>query len=121
MPQSQGSPSPATTPFNLNEILRSLVDSGQTGYLKMKEGDQEGFIAVENGVILHAVAGAHTGLHALFQFVGWREAHYEFHERPIPANLTRDLVVYDSKLLLDGIAFKEEEQQLLHQSPGALE
>jgi len=114
-------PSGSSATFNLTEILRTLVESGQTGYLKMKSGDQEGFVALENGVIVHAVAGTHTGLHALFQFVGWREAHFEFHERPIPATLARDLVVYDAKVLLDGVAFKEEEQHLLHQSPGGLE
>ncbi len=29
---------------NLTEILRIIVDAKQTGYLKMKEGDQEGVL-----------------------------------------------------------------------------
>jgi hypothetical protein len=101
---------------SLTEILRPLIETRQTGYLKMKEGNQEGQIAIENGIILHSRAGASTGLHALFQFVGWREATFEFHERPMPADLPRDLAVYDSQLLITGIAFKVDELNLLQQA-----
>src|SRR5258706_15957467 len=90
----------ATT--NLTETLRTIVDAKQTGYLKLKEGEEEGCMAVEHGIILHARAGSATGLHALFQFVGWREARFEFHERPMPADLVRDLAVYDPQLLITG-------------------
>ena len=101
---------------NLTEILRSIVDAKQTGYLKMKEGAQEGCLAIEDGIILQARAGADTGLPALFQFVGWREARFDFHERPMPADLVRDLAVYDPQLLITGVAFKVDEQTLLHEA-----
>jgi hypothetical protein len=106
---------------NLTEILRVLVNAKQTGYLKIKEGEQEGCLAVENGVILHAHAGSDTGLHALFQFVGWREARFDFHERPIPADLPRDLAVYDPEVLITGVAFKVDEQTLLHEAIPSLD
>jgi hypothetical protein len=106
---------------NLTEILRIIVNAKQTGYLKVKEGEQEGYLAVENGIILHARAGADTGLHALFQFVGWREARFDFHERPIPADLSRDLAVYDPQLLITGVAFKVDEQTLLHEAIPSLD
>jgi hypothetical protein len=114
-------PSGTFTTSNLTEILRAVVEAGQTGYLKMKEGQQEGFVALDNGIILHAAAGPATGLPALFQFVGWREAQMEFHERPIPADLPRDLAVYDAQLLIAGVAFKVEEQALLHQALPSLD
>jgi hypothetical protein len=104
------------TTTNLTEILRKLVEARQTGYLKMKEGSQEGCIAVENGIILSAREGISTGLHALFQFVSWREATFEFHERPMPADLSRDLAVYEPQLLLTGVAFKVDELNLLQQA-----
>lgn len=104
------------TTSNLTETLRTVVDVKQTGYLKMKDGEQEGCIAIENGIILHARAGASSGLHALFQFVGWRDARFEFHERPMPANLVRDLAVYDPQVLITGVAFKVDEQNLLHEA-----
>jgi hypothetical protein len=104
---------------NLTEILRIIVDAKQTGYLKIKEGEQEGFLAVENGIILHARAGSDTGLHALFHFVAWREARFDFHERPMPADLSRDLAVYDPQVLITGVAFKVDELTLLHEAiPG---
>jgi hypothetical protein len=109
----------ATT--NLTEILRVIVNAKQTGYLKMKEGQQEGCLAVENGIILHAHAGSDTGLHALFQFVGWREARYDFHERPLPADQSRDLAVYDSEVLITGVAFKVDELTLLHEAIPSLD
>ena len=93
----------------------------QTGYLKMKEGEQEGCLAVENGIILHARAGTATGLPALFQFVGWREAQYEFHERPIPADVVRDLAVYDPQVLITGVAFKVDELNLLYEAIPSLD
>ena len=85
----------------------------QTGCLKISEGEQEGCIAIENGVILYARAGKDTGLHALFQFVGWRDAKFEFQERAIRTDLSRDLAVYDPQVLLTGVAFKVDEQNLL--------
>lgn len=106
---------------NLTETLRRIVDTKQTGCLKMKEGDQEGCLAVENGIILYARAGSDTGLHALFQFVGWREARFEFHERSMPADLVRDLAVYDPQVLITGVAFKVDEQTLLHEAVPSLD
>jgi len=106
---------------NLTEILRIIVDAKQTGYLKMKEGGQEGCLAVENGVILQARAGSDTGLHALFQFVGWREARFDFHERPMPADLSHDLAVYDPEVLITGVAFKVDELTLLHEAIPSLD
>ena len=101
---------------NLTEILQTIVNARQTGFLKMKEAGQEGFLAIENGIILHACAGSDTGLPALFQFVGWREAQFEFHELPISADLSRDLAVYDPQVLITGVAFKLDELTLLHEA-----
>jgi hypothetical protein len=106
---------------NLTEILKIIVKGRQTGYLKMKEGDLEGCLAVENGIILHARAGFYTGLHALFQFVAWRGALYEFHERPMPGDLLRDLAVYDPEVLITGVAFKVDELTLLHEAIPSLD
>ena len=94
-------------------MLKTVLEVKQTGYLKVRDGDLEGCVGIENGVILHARAGTSTGLPALFQFVGWREAKFEFHERPMPVELVRDLAVYDPQVLLTGVAFKVEEQNLL--------
>jgi hypothetical protein len=105
MPDSPGS----FHSSNFVEVLRTLMVSKQTGYLKVKEGEQEGFVAVENGVIVDAKTGPYTGLHALFQFVGWREARFDFHERPMPSDLPRDLAVYDPNVLITGIAAKVDE------------
>jgi hypothetical protein len=101
---------------NLTEILRVLANAKHTGYLKIKDGEQEGCLAVEYGIILHARAGSDTGLPALFQFVGWREGRFEFHERPMPADLSRDLAVYDPEVLITGVAFKVDELTLLHEA-----
>ena len=106
---------------NLTEILRIVVDAKQTGYLKLRDGTLEGCLAVENGIFLNARAGSATGLTALFQFVGWREAKFEFHERPLPADLLRDLAVYDPEVLITGIAFKVDEQNLLHEAIPSLD
>ncbi len=117
MPQLAGSFSTS----NLTEVLKIIVNARQTGILKIKEGQLEGSIAIETGIILHARAGTDTGLHALFQFVGWREAQFEFHERPMPADLTRDLAVYDPEVLITGVSFKVDELTLLHEAIPSLD
>jgi len=93
-----------------------LVNGNQTGYLKIREGEREGFLAMENGTIVNARIGATVALHALFQFVGWREASFDFHEHPLPADLSRDLAVYEPQVLIEGVAFKEDELALLQQA-----
>jgi len=101
---------------SLAETLRLLVNGNQTGYLKIREGDSEGFLAVENGIIVNAKTGPMMALHALFQFVGWREATFDFHERPMPVELSRDLAVYEPQVLIEGVAFKEDELALLQEA-----
>ena len=114
-------PSGTFSTSNLTDILRIIVNAKQTGYLKLRDSEHDGCLAIENGVILHARAGTSTGLPALFQFVGWREAKHEFQERPMPADLVRDLAVYDPEVLITGIAFKVDEQNLLHDAIPALD
>lgn len=90
-------------------ILNGLIAGKRTGYLKIRQGDQQGMLAVENGTIMDAEAGSYTGLHALFDFVGWREADFSFQEKSLPAESSRDLAVYDAQMLLAGISSKAAE------------
>jgi hypothetical protein len=106
---------------SLTEVLRTIVKAKQTGYLKIKEGNQEGCVAIDNGIILHARAGVATGLPALFQFVSWREGRFDFYERHIPMDLSRDLAVYDPEVLITGIAFKVDELALLQEAIPSLD
>jgi hypothetical protein len=112
MPVFSGSFSTAS----LAEVLRMLINTKQTGCLTMKQGEHEGMLAVENGIIINAKTGGYTGLHALFQFVVWREAQFEFGERPVPADLTRDLSVYDPQVLIAGVVIKVDELAALQQA-----
>ncbi len=110
-----------TASSTLTEILRVIVHAKQTGYLKVREGDEEGCVAIENGVILSARAGSRTGLPALFHFVTWRGASYDFHERALPADVSRDLAVYDPAVLITGVAFKVDELAMLHDAIPSLD
>ncbi len=97
-------------------MLRALIGNKQTGYLKMQEGDHEGFLAVENGTIVNARTGPYVALQALFQFVGWKKAHFEFDEHPIPADLSRDLAVYEPQVLIRGVDEKTRELAALEEA-----
>lgn len=97
------------------------MNGNQTGYLKIREGDQEGILALENGVIVNARIGNTMALDALFQFVGWRDAKFDFHARPLPIDLPRDLAAYEPQVLIEGVAFKEDELTLLHQATPPLD
>lgn len=101
---------------SLAKTLKTLVSSNKTGYLRIKEADQEGVLVLENGIILNARIGSTVALPALFQFVSWREVSFEFLEKPVAADVSRDLAVYEPQVLIEGLAFKEEELSLLHQA-----
>jgi len=101
---------------SLAEVLRMLVNTKQTGYLRIKFGDQEGFVAVEEGVIINARTGSHLALPALFQFVVWREAHFDFQDQPLPPDLSRELSVYDAQVLIAGVVTKVDELAALQQA-----
>ncbi len=91
---------------NLTEILRRLVHAKKTGLLTIQEAEREGALAVENGMIVSAATSSSSGIHALFQFVTWKQAHFEFHEHSLTPDVPRDLAVYDPELLIAGIAAK---------------
>ncbi len=105
----------------LAQVLQMLINSKQSGHLKIEEGDQEGYIAVENGQIVDAKTGPYLGLHALFEFVGWHHARFNFEEGTIPGDSTRDLQVYDPPVLIAGVAAKGEEFQALQQAIPSLD
>jgi hypothetical protein len=105
--------SPFIGPFanaSLAEILQMLIQAKKTGVLSIQSGDETGTVAVENGMILNAQAGAYGGMHALFQFVGWPETHFQFRDQAFPPDMTRDLAVYDPGVLIAGVAGKASAQ-----------
>jgi len=101
---------------SLAEVLRMLVNTKQSGYLNIRYKDQEGFLVVENGILIYAKTGAYAGLHALFQFVVWREAEFDFQEKSLETGLSRELSVYDPQVLVTGVATKVDELAALQQA-----
>jgi hypothetical protein len=93
---------------SLAEVLKMLVQAKQTGNLLIDNDGIKGAVALENGLIINARADECVGMHALFQFVAWHGAHFEFHEQPLAPDLTRDLSVYDPGVLITGVAAKTD-------------
>jgi len=104
------------TTASLAEVLRMLVNTKQSGYLNIRRGDLEGFLAIEKGIILYAKTGSHIALHALFQFIVWRDAEFNFQEKPVESDLPRDLSVYDPQVLIAGVVVKVDELAALQQA-----
>ena len=90
----------------LAEVLQMLIQAKKSGLLIIQSGEEEGTVALENGMILNAQAGIYGGIHALFQFVSWPEVHFQFREQSLEAHLSRDLAVYDPQVLITGVAGK---------------
>ena len=91
---------------NLAEIVRMLVQAKQTGHLTIQDIGREGMLAMESGMIVNARADSSSGMHALFELVGWQKARFEYREQPLPADLSRDLSVYEPGVLLAGMTAK---------------
>jgi hypothetical protein len=106
---------------SLAEILRMLVNTRQTGYLEMDEDGKVGFIALEKGLIINAETTPFTGLHALYQFIVWRHASFEFQEKPLDPALRRELAAYDPQVLVAGVTTKVDELAALQQAIPSLD
>jgi hypothetical protein len=104
--------------IGLAELLRQLTQARRTGHLVLQDLQEEGRVTLENGLIVNAKTGATSGMPALFQMVGWREAAFEFREEALAADFPRDLSVYDPEVLIRGVAAKVEEWVVQHPGLG---
>ncbi len=106
---------------NLAEVLRMLTMTRQTGILRLTMGLEQGFLGLEQGLIVSAVTGNTTGPQALFQFILWREADFIFKEQPLDPSIGRELASYDPAILIDGVAKKIDELAALQQAVPTLD
>ena len=57
-------------------------------------------------MIVNAKTGLQSGMHALSNPLAWPRAHFEFREKPLASDLSRDLAAYDPEVLITGVAAK---------------
>lgn len=107
--------------INLAEVLRMLTMTKQTGILRMTMGLEQGFMGLDQGLILNALTGNVSGPQALYQFILWRDADFAFKEQPIEATAPRELASYDPAILIDGVAKKIDELAALQQAVPTLD
>lgn len=106
---------------NLAEVLRMLTMTRQTGILRLTMGLEQGFLGLDQGLIVSAVTGNTVGPQALYQFILWREADFIFKEQPLDASVSRELASYDPTILIDGVAKKIDELAALQQAVPTLD
>lgn len=107
--------------INLAEVLRMLTMTKQTGILRMTMGLEQGFMGLDQGLIINALTGMTSGPQALYQFILWREAEFTFKEQPLDASAPRELASYDPAVLIDGVAKKIDELAALQQAVPTLD
>lgn len=117
MPQFAGN----INKVGLAEVLRLLTGTKQTGQLVLKQGPDDGAIAMDQGILVHAETGPDNGMPAIFQIILWRDARFEFVEAPLEAKKSRELAGFETKVIIDGIARKIDELAALEQAVPSLD
>ena len=89
--------------------------SSKTGHLTIRQGSEEGVCDPgERNDRECQKPPPRPAWAALFHFVAWHEAKFNFKEGPIGSDYARDLAVYDPQVLITGVALKLDEWTALH-------
>ncbi|MEJ2570002.1 MAG: DUF4388 domain-containing protein [Anaerolineales bacterium] len=64
--------------FSLPNIIQLLKSGGQTGKLDLSDGSNSGEIFLENGNIVHAIAGVLIGEDAFYSLLSWLHGDFNF-------------------------------------------
>jgi Tfp pilus assembly protein PilZ len=63
----------------IQNLLQMFVSFMPTGTLTLQQGEHEGLIGFENGMLCFARLGAASGLKAMVRLLSWTEGRFEFH------------------------------------------
>jgi Tfp pilus assembly protein PilZ len=90
----------------IQNLVQMFMNSLPTGTLTLQQGQHEGVIGFEGGMLCFARVGAASGLKALVRLLSWTEGRFEFHasldsvegrEPPIPM----EAALFDAVRMLD--------------------
>lgn len=68
----------------LSDVLALYARAGRTGVLDVHAPARTGSVWFEDGDLVHAACGAHTGATALFEVLCWNEGRFAFRRAPAP-------------------------------------
>lgn len=92
--------------LSLLDILRMLSSGRRSGRLDVRHGSKTGEIYLQEGMILHAVAGTLIGDTCVYALMGWLEGEFSFTpDVPVPE---RSIIITSEQLLLE--AARQAEQ-----------
>ena len=69
----------------LSDVMALYARAGRTGVLDVRAPARTGSVWFEDGELVHAACGAHTGATALFEVLCWNEGRFAFRCAPAPA------------------------------------
>lgn|GEM_PF-396090 len=82
VPGGAGAGTIATT--LLSDVLSLYARAGRTGVLDVHAPARTGSVWFEDGALVHAACGPHTGASALFEVLCWNEGRFAFRRAPAP-------------------------------------
>ena len=68
----------------LSDVLALYARAGRTGVLDVHAPARTGSVWFDDGELVHAACGAHTGATALFEVLCWNEGRFAFRRAPAP-------------------------------------
>jgi Tfp pilus assembly protein PilZ len=90
----------------IQSLVQMFMNSVPAGTLTLQQGQHEGVIGFEGGMLCFVRLGAASGLKALVRLLSWTEGHFEFHasldaveEREPPISL--EAALFDAMRMID--------------------
>jgi Tfp pilus assembly protein PilZ len=72
--------------LSATEIVQMFGTTANRGTLTLRQGQREGIIGFEGGLLRYVRLGTTTGMKALLRLLGWTEGSFEFHARLDPVD-----------------------------------
>ncbi len=81
------------------EIIRMFGTTAERGTLTLRQGQREGIIGFEGGLLRYVRLGIMTGMKALLRLLTWTEGSFEFHARLDPIDQPEPPLPLEAALL----------------------
>jgi formylglycine-generating enzyme required for sulfatase activity len=101
---------------DLINLVSLAAASGKPVTISVRESNRRGYIYVDQGKLLHAIAGGRNGLEALFEMVRWPAGECDL-TKGVPSGLPRT-ITQPRDYCLAACSQQLDQERILEQAPG---
>lgn len=95
--------------LGVGNLLQMFATGSQAGTLTLRQGEREGVVGFEGGLLRFVRAGPVSGMKALVRLLDWTEGSFEFHGQLDPVEGMAEPKMIEAALL-EGLALVDEDR-----------